>query len=167
MPRFLPWSFVALWVTGLAAAAPETPPAAKTIVIVRHAETEAEAPGSDPPLSAAGRARAVALARMLGDTPLHAVYVTPFRRNRQTAESLAQKPTVIDDVHATLSALAAEPWGATVVVVGHSNTVPAIVSSLTGRPTPENEKIGFDGMWVVTVTRDGAASLLHLHYGPP
>jgi broad specificity phosphatase PhoE len=162
---------------GTAAADPKigTPPPAgvpagvKTVIVVRHAEAEPTQPGGDPALTADGRARALELARVLADTPLRTVYTTHFQRNRKTAEPLprqaGEKPTVIDDVPATLRALGAEPWGATALVIGHSNTVPDLIRGLTGRPLPEGEPIIFDRMWIVTVARDGTTSLLRLHYG--
>ncbi|HKA89081.1 MAG TPA: phosphoglycerate mutase family protein [Haliangiales bacterium] len=141
----------------------------KTIIVVRHAEAEPGPPGGDPQLGAAGRARALELARALADAPLRAVYSTHYARNRQTAEPLARRAgdrlRIIDDVTAILSALAAEPWGGTVLVVGHSNTVPKLLAGLVGRPIPESEPVRFDAMWIVALSRDGGASALCLHYG--
>lgn len=147
-------------------------PGVKTIIVVRHAEAAGDThKGGDPVLSADGRARAQELARALTDTPLRSVYLTHYQRNRQTAERLArgagEKPTVIDDVAATLRALQAEPWGATALVIGHSNTVPELIRGLTGQALPEGEPILYDRMWIVTIARDGATSLLKLHYGAP
>jgi broad specificity phosphatase PhoE len=143
----------------------------KTIVVVRHAEAAPAPEGADPPLSPAGRARAAELARVLGDSGVRTIYCTARARNRETAEPLARRlgarPVVVDDTAATLAALGGEPWGATVLVVGHSNTVPAIVAGLTGQPWNENERVAYDGMWIVTVGRDGVASMVRLRYGPP
>jgi broad specificity phosphatase PhoE len=145
-------------------------PGVKTIIVVRHAEAEHQ-PGGDPSLTPDGRSRALELARVLGDTPLTSVYATHYQRGRQTAAALPRhagdKPTVIDDVPGTLAALRAEPWGATALVIGHSNTVPDLVRGLTGSALPEAEPIVFDRMWIVTLARDGTASLLRLHYGAP
>ena len=160
---------------GLAGAEPKAaapaPAGTKTIIVVRHAEAEATQPGGDPALTADGRTRAAELARVLGDTSLHSVYITHYQRNVLTAEPLVRhagdKPTVIDDVPGTLKALRAEPWGATALVVGHSNTVPELIRGLTGHALPETEPIIFDRMWIVTMSRDGTASLLRLHYGAP
>ena len=153
------------------AAGPTAAPGVKTVIIVRHAEAAGTQHGGDPVLSSDGRARSLELARTLADTPLRSVYTTHYQRNRQTAEPLprhiGEKPTVIDDVDATVRALQAEPWGATALVIGHSNTVADLVRGLTGQALPEGEPIVFDRMWIVTITRDGAASLLRLHYGAP
>jgi len=146
-------------------------PGVKTIIVVRHAEAEPGPHGGDPALTADGRTRSAELARVLADTELRAVYITHYQRNRQTAEPLprgaGEKPTVIDEVPRTLAALQAEPWGATALVIGHSNTISELIRGLTGRGLPADEPIVFDRMWVVTLTRDGGASLLRLHYGAP
>jgi broad specificity phosphatase PhoE len=166
---------VAVAASGTASA--ETKPAArapaagvKTFIVVRHAEAEHQ-PGGDPSLTSDGRARALELARVLGDTQLTSVFITHYQRNRQTAAPLprkaGEKPTVIDEVPATLAALRAEPWGATALVIGHSNTVPDLIRGLTGNALPQSEPIIFDRMWIVTLARDGTTSLLRLHYGAP
>lgn len=151
--------------------APPPPPGVKTIIIVRHAEADGAKHGGDPVLSADGRARSLELARTLADTQLRSVYTTHYRRGRQTAEPLprhaGEKPSVIDDVAGTVRALQAEPWGATALVIGHSNTIPDLLRGLTGQALPENEPIVFDRMWIVTLARDGTTSLLRLHYGAP
>jgi len=163
-------------VSSCGSAAAESRPAApspgvKTIIVVRHAEAEVSPSGADPALTADGRARAFELGRTLADTQLHAVFITHYQRSRQTAEPLprhaGEKPTVIDAVPAILTALRAEPWGATALVIGHSNTVPELVRGLTGQALPADEPIIFDRMWIVTMTRDGGTSLLRLHYGAP
>jgi broad specificity phosphatase PhoE len=144
----------------------------KTIIVVRHAEAAGPTHGGgDPVLSAEGQARALELARTLADTQLQTVYSTHYQRNRLTVAPLprgaGEKPTVIDDVPAILRALQAEPWGATALVVGHSNTVPELVRGLTGQTLPDNEPIIYDRLWIVTMARDGTSSLLRLHYGAP
>ena len=55
--------------------------------------------------------------------------------------------------------------GTTVLVVGHSNTVPAIVGAL-GAPLPANIcDAEYDNAYVVTVQATGVASVAHLHFG--
>ena len=141
----------------------------KTIIVIRHAEAEPTQPGGDPALTADGQARAVELARVLGDTQLRSVYSTHFQRNRKTIAQLprhtGETPKVIDKVADIVTALRGEPWGSTALVVGHSNTVSELIHGLTGRPLPDGEPVVFDRMWIVTMARDGTASLLRLHYG--
>ena len=97
------------------------------------------------------------------------IYVTPWMRNRQTALPLAtaigESLTVVDDVAETVRRLRMLHFGRTVLVVGHSDTVPEIVTALTGRPFPTPGRVAYDGMWVVTLARDCSATLVTLRYG--
>ena len=70
--------------------------AQKLLFIVRHAEradgdSKMKMANSDPPLSESGRARALKLAEMLGDSGIESIYVTEFRRTQETAAPLASK----------------------------------------------------------------------------
>jgi broad specificity phosphatase PhoE len=120
---------------------------------------------SDPELSAAGHTRATSLASMLKDARITAIFVTEFRRTRQTAEPLAKQlaiePTVVssNDLAALLARLKATSGNA--LVVGHSNTVPAV---LEGLGVQAAITIGEDYDNLFIVTRTPAASLVRLRY---
>src|SRR5256885_56494 len=62
--------------------------ARSTIFIVRHAEKADTT--KDPDLSEAGRVRAEALAKVLRDANITAIYATEFKRTQQTAAPLAK-----------------------------------------------------------------------------
>src|ERR1041385_1687267 len=72
--------------------------AAPIVFIVRHAE-KANSGGKDPELSVEGQKRADALANMLKDSQITAVFVTEFKRTQETAAPTARaahvNPTVI------------------------------------------------------------------------
>lgn len=135
-------------------------------VVVRHAE-KAAAGGDDPPLVEAGRARADALAARLADAPVVAVYSTGYARTLQTAAPMAQAhglPVMPYDAREPADAFAtrlraAHPAG-TVVVVGHSNTVPAIAAALCGCAVAPMEETEYDRLLVVTVSAGGEAALV-------
>ena len=59
-----------------------------TAILIRHANVGLGA-GNDPPLNAAGRARAQKLRHVLRDTGIEAIFVTQFQRTQQTARPLA------------------------------------------------------------------------------
>jgi phosphohistidine phosphatase SixA len=108
------------------------------IFVMRHLQ---KAEGPDPALSAEGRLQAERLANWFGDDAPHAIYVSTTRRARETAAPLAQSlrlaPKEYDpgNTPALLEQLRREQG--TVLVVGHSNTVPDIVEGLGGeRPAP-------------------------------
>jgi len=156
--------------------APAAPPAPRdtsiaTFILVRHAEKDTVLVGNDQPLRAEGFLRAQELARVVGQAGISAIYVTPWLRNRQTAgpiaTALAESLTVVDAVAETVERLRTRHFGQTVLVVGHSNTVPEIIEGLTGRPFPTPGQVRYDGMWVVALGRDGHSTLVSLRYGAP
>jgi broad specificity phosphatase PhoE len=140
-----------------------------TIVLVRHAEKDTGRAGADVPLNARGFARAQELARVLGPVRFSRIYTTHWQRNRQTAAAIAARSgdslTVIDDVGETVKALRAEPAGSTVLVVGHVYSIAPLIEGLTGRPFPVDQPVSYDGLWIVTRTAAGGASLTTLRYG--
>jgi phosphohistidine phosphatase SixA len=140
------------------------------VYLVRHAE-RADDGTPDPPLSEAGRRRAEQLVHVLADAKLTAVYSTDFQRTRQTAQPLAAalglEVTSYDP--AQLDAFAAQLAQASgpVLVVGHSNTTPDLVTLLGGdpiSPIPEDE---FDRLYVVFVGGTGATPSALIRFGEP
>lgn len=136
-----------------------------TFVIVRHAEKGTD-DTRDPSLSEAGRTRAQALARLLADAPLAAAYATAYRRTQQTAAPAAGTHGLeVIAYYAQLSAgefasrLRATHHGGTILVVGHSNTVPDIAAALSQRATEPMPEEAFDRLYRVTIAADGTATL--------
>jgi broad specificity phosphatase PhoE len=142
-----------------------------TVFLVRHGEKEAT--GRDPSLTGEGRARARALARVLADTKIEAVYATQFARTRETGEPLADKlglpVTVIeataDYVNGMATLIKTKHRGTVIVVVSHSNTVPGIIAALGATPVPVIDEDEYDDLYVVTIDAAGTATVLALHYG--
>jgi len=145
-----------------------------TVIVVRHAEKSLGA-DSDPPLTPAGQARAELLAQMFGAgrNPGHidAIFVSPTLRSRMTAAPLAARLglTPIEgpahDVPQLVSRLLHEHAGSRVLVIGHSDTVTAIVERLSGAeglPLIADDEYGT--MYIVTVPRIGRATFLRLTY---
>ncbi len=169
-------------VSGCAAAqavAQPTAASASTVVLVmRHGEREAE-PDSDPGLSAAGTARAARLAQAAQGAPVSAVFTTQFRRTRETAAPLAQSagvPVTVRPVTAANQGSYAEELvreireghaGRTVAVIGHSNTVPALVAVLTGTTAPTLGESDYGDLFVVILPSiGGPARVLRTHVVP-
>jgi hypothetical protein len=55
--------------------------------------------------------------------------------------------------------------GQTIFVAGHNNTVPAIVSSLSGETYPVIPESEYDNLYIVTIYRFGKAKVVKLRYG--
>jgi broad specificity phosphatase PhoE len=166
-----------LLILGAALAVPAALPAqTTTVVVVRHAEKATAE--RDTELSEAGWARARALAAALEHAGVDAVIATERRRTQQTAQPLAERlgltPEVVGfDGGAEASArsvadrIRAQHAGRTVLVVGHSNTVPLIVAALGGPALPELCESEYEQLFVLTVRDDGRAALLRSRYGAP
>ncbi len=163
----------------LVAAAPvsQSAPVADTVVlVVRHAEKAG--PSGDVPLSDIGQARARALVSIGRAAGVSAVVTTQFQRTRQTGAPLAEAMGISAEVanvqgtvaeHAAgIAALVKERHaGKAVLVVGHSNTVPAIVHALGGPKLPDICDEIYDDLFTVIVAADGSARVVHARYGAP
>jgi phosphohistidine phosphatase SixA len=127
--------------------ASQTAHAQSTVILVRHGEKAAR-PADDPPLTKDGERRARDLAATLADARVSMVIATQFVRSQETAKPVAdaahQSVTTVPataDPKAHAAAVAAKvrsgPAGGTVVIVGHSNTIPLIIEALGG-PTMQD-----------------------------
>ena len=144
-----------------------------TVILVRHAEKAAE-PGADPPLTAAGEARAKALVDVARDAGVTAVITTQFERTKATARPIASALSITAEVvdarakeHAQEVArtILTKHAGEVVLVVGHSNTIPAIVAALGAKQPPAICDSEYDGLYVVTVPASGAVRSIKARYG--
>lgn len=159
------------------AAEPVAPTTAcTTVIVVRHAE-QTDPAATDPPLSEAGTARAKALAVALENSGVQAVYVTQYKRTKDTAApavALLHLPVTEVPVdpsklteHATQLAgrILSEHPGGIVLVVGHSNTVPGIVEALANVKIRAIERTEFDRFIIVTAGGKSCAHVLQAQYG--
>jgi broad specificity phosphatase PhoE len=141
------------------------------VYVVRHAEKSTTVIGADPPLSESGARRARTLAHVLRDANIRAIYVSKFTRTRQTADSLATRAgipvLVVDQGDATALAqrIRSEQAGHASLVVGHGDTVPAIVTALSGRAAPPIGAGEWDVLYLVTLPARGPRTVIRLHYG--
>lgn len=160
--------------TQMPAPAPAT--ATTTVIVVRHAEKATDDP-RDPSLSLVGEARAQALAAALRDAGVAAIYSTELKRTWLTADPLARsagltvekRPMAGGDVPAYARELAKEVLarhaGRTVLIVGHSNTVPEIVKALSGDPVAAIDDSEYDNLFLVTAAAPGEGSVIRARYG--
>ena len=139
-----------------------------TLFFVRHAE-KADDGTQDPPLNDDGVARAEALALALKDAEISAIYSTPYKRTKETAAVLASARSIgvkeyqPHDKGFILSLVESENGNA-VLVVGHSNTVPAMVNELIGeQKLTDLQESEYDFLYMVQLGRD--TTLTVLHYG--
>ena len=151
---------------------------ATIVYLVRHAEkaaAEASEDPKDPHLTEAGDARAVELARVLGEAGIDTLFSTPFHRTRETAAPLAAQNgiavtiTPISKEYATALAklIRAEYAGKTILVVGHSNTTPDVIRALgvTSADSLALEEDEYDDLFLVTLPPQGGAFMARVRFG--
>ena len=142
-----------------------------TIILVRHAEKNIEPNNQDPDLSPEGFERAQEIARVFGETGINAIYATQYKRTQQTVKPLSDRTGVAvkllqsNQTDELVNQLQTTNRGQTVFIAGHNNTVPAIVSTLSGETYPVIPESEFDNLYIVTIYRFGKAKVVKLKYG--
>src|SRR5204863_9295069 len=135
------------------------------VVIVRHAEKAANG-GNDPDLSSAGRARAEALARILNDSGITAIFTTEFKRSQETAAPTATStdvtPTTVaaKDTAALVTKL--HQLSGNALVVGHGDTIPNIINALGINSQINIPDADYSELLIITL--GDKPQLFRLHY---
>ena len=143
------------------------------VVLALHAEPESGTI-QDPPLSAEGEQRAARLAQMFGRGQgigrLDAIYVSDARRAQQTAAPLAERlgkqPVIVPaaDVKGTAARILREHEGGTVLVIGHSKSIPALIHALSDVDVAPMATDEYDTLYVVSIPSFGHANVLRMEY---
>lgn len=147
----------------------------RLVVLVRHAEAAGE-PQADPPLTNRGAERARALAYALAAADLGAVIVSDRQRTRLTAQvvldDLGLTPSVVGiagglaaHVGAAAEAVRALSPAKSVLVVGHGNTVPAIIAALGGPPLEDLCHGEYARLFLLLLRADGTTAFIETSYG--
>jgi 2,3-bisphosphoglycerate-dependent phosphoglycerate mutase len=139
-----------------------------TVILVRHAEKALEST-PDPNLSPEGESRAKKLAALLKDAKVDAVYSTNYKRTRNTVVPVATarglevqsyeplKEDVIRDI-------IKKNEGGTILISGHSNTVPWTANLLLSTETFKNfEDSAYDNLIVIAISGN-ESKVTWLHY---
>jgi len=147
---------------------------AQTVFVVRHAEKISE---SDQRLTDAGRERATRLAKMLSAAGIRAIYATDTERAKDTAGPLAERLHLVvttydvgagmakgaPDATAFAAQLRRDHPNDAVLVVGHSNTLPAILKALGCQEEVTIAAQQYDDLFVVVPGAPGA-TLVRMKY---
>ncbi|HMB39626.1 MAG TPA: phosphoglycerate mutase family protein [Wenzhouxiangellaceae bacterium] len=145
-----------------------------TVIVVRHAEKIDDS--RDPALSEAGAERAEALAETLEHAGLDAAYASQYQRTRLTAMPAARAaglPVRVEPIEGDVDAwtqgfsaeLARDHRCETVLVVGHSNTVPPLVAALCGCQVEPLTDSDYDRIYIVNGARSRTPDLIVARYG--
>lgn len=126
-----------------------------TLFLIRHAE-KAEA-SSNPELSQAGIERAINWAKYFEKTPIDFFYTTLYKRTQQTCATVAatkQKDIIFyKPENMDLKKLISENKGRTILIVGHSNTIPNYINKLLGEQKyADISESDFGNLYIIKVT---------------
>ncbi len=142
-----------------------------TIILVRHAEKNIEANTSNPDLSTLGHERAEELVHVLSNAGIRAIYASQYLRTQQTVDPIAARLGLrINEVDANntpelVRRIKVAHKGEVVLISGHSNTVPEIMTAIGVAQAPEIPDSEYDNLFVVTVSALSGAKMLRLKYG--
>ena len=138
------------------------------VFLVRHGDIDLPPASDDPDLNAAGRQRADALAILLGSTGVGRIFTSELRRTKQTVAPLAARlnvqPSVVPVPAVFAQKVSSGAFGGSVLVAGHSNTVPEMIAALGAEAA--NIVIGdteFDNLFVVAIA-NGQSRVVRLKY---
>ncbi len=141
-----------------------------TIFLVRHAEKITPV-SSDPPLTQEGTVRAQELAYLLKHVQLDAVYSTPYLRTRHTGLPTAHAKGLEIQYYKPgdkgfIERLLKEHPGGTVLVIGHSNTIPSLANQLLGQEKfSQLDDAIYDNLFITTVPAQGQPQVLRIRFG--
>lgn len=132
----------------------------KTIVLVRHVEKDISVPNDpDPALSAEGRERALTLMKLVKRYKPHEIFSTSYKRTRQSVEPIAQyrKKEIQTYDPAKPADLVAKIMASNTdhnLIVGHSNTIPALANLLAKKEVFRNLlETEYGVIWVIRFKR--------------
>jgi len=138
-----------------------------TIILLRHAE-KADDGTKDPPLNTAGIERSQKIAAMLKDTQVDAIFSTNYKRTRETAQPIAEMKNLTIQSYEprnseSMAQILESHKGKTVVMIGHSNTVPWTANYLVGKETYQNlDDNDYNDMLIVSLWDRGNAKVVWL-----
>ena len=139
-----------------------------TYYLIRHAEkVRTDKTNRDPHLTVEGQQRAQSWSNILAEVPFDKVFSTPYHRTKETAQPLAMAKNLPITLYNPRSLYDAEfqeqSKGKIVLVVGHSNTTPALANKIIGQekyPQIDDDKNG--NLYILQVSPQGVTSQLLL-----
>jgi broad specificity phosphatase PhoE len=141
-----------------------------TIFLVRHAEKLNDG-SADPALTPAGVARGEELAYILKHVTLDAIYSTPYIRTKQTILPTAREKGLEVKIYKPgeegfLNKILRIYNGGTVLIVGHSNTIPELANELAGQPDfSDLDNDTYDNLFIACVPEEGKVVILRMRFG--
>ena len=122
----------------------------------------------NPDLSSKGRQRAANLVDLFEAVSIDAIYATPYLRTVNTAKPLATARQLeilnyqAHDLKGFAKKLLKNHREETIVVIGHSNTIPQLINALTGSQHPDLSELEYDWVYFVEMSPEGTPNVKKL-----
>lgn len=131
-----------------------------TLYLIRHAEKADSSPNTD--LSVEGKKRADEWAIYFKDAPIDMIYSTDYLRTKNTcsptALSKGNEIILYSPKEMDLKKLITDNLGKTILITGHSNTIPKYINHLLEEEKyPEIPEMEFGNLYIIKV-RNGVIS---------
>ena len=145
-----------------------------TVILIRHADRDVPPAGTPdppgPPLNDKGMARSKTLVHVLSTAGIQAIYTSDYTRAKMTAKLFfAAHPGLplvrLNAAPELRDHILTHHAGQTVLVVGHTNTVPDLIELLGGPSLPDIDDCEFDNLFVLVRYSTTSASVTRLKYG--
>lgn len=142
------------------------------IFLVRHAEKKKDG-SKDPGLTTVGKQRAMTLSKMLQKVDLAAVYSTDYKRTKNTGKPTADSKKMKIELYNPMDSrkfidnILEKHLGKSVLVVGHSNTIPLLVNTLLGEEKYDALKDDdYDNLFIVSILHGTDSEVIQLTFEP-
>lgn len=133
MKKLLLYFFIILFTNSIVAQK-ETTANKTTYYFIRHAEKTISAENKDPDLTELGYQRAESLITIFKHVTFDAIYSTNYKRTKNTGIPLANNQgislTIYDPFSFDLYKFTHDSEGKTILIIGHSNTIPNMVNTI-------------------------------------
>ncbi|MBF03506.1 MAG: hypothetical protein CMP76_09440 [Flavobacterium sp.] len=130
-------------------------PIVTKIILVRHAEKMLDG-SKDPELTTEGKQRAERLRFLLSDINVNQIFSSPYKRTKNTVAPVAASKNITIEIYNPKDPnfstyLWSKVKGETAIVVGHSNSIPALVNQLIGKDKfKELTEDVYSKIWILT-----------------
>lgn len=131
-----------------------------TYYLIRHAEKDrSDKTDKNPELTKKGKDRAKKWSKIFDELKIDAIYSTDYNRTLQTAAPTAKsKKMPVQKYHPTnidMKVFIKKTKGKSVLIVGHSNTIPSFTNKLIGNGKYLNiDDTDNDNLYLVTIVGD-------------
>jgi broad specificity phosphatase PhoE len=102
------------------------------------------------------------------------VYTTAYRRNQETATPIADALDLpintydAADTETVLETILKNHKGKIILVVGHRNTLPALIANLgASKNVPAIEEDEYDNIYIISIPWFGKTKTIRLRFGEP